>query len=59
MYKYLLDYKMTLAKDFLLEGDHNVNEISLKLGYSNASHFISAFKKNTGVTPKYYMENYQ
>ena len=50
---------MTLAKDLLLEGDYNVNEISLKLGYSNASHFISAFKKDTGVTPKYYMQNVQ
>ena len=56
-YKYLLDYKMTLAKDLLSEGTYNVNEISLKLGYSNASHFISAFKKNTGVTPKYYTQN--
>lgn len=56
-YKYLLDYKMTLAKDMLLAGTYNVNEISLKLGYSNASHFISAFKKNTGVTPKYYTQN--
>lgn len=59
VYQYLLEYKMTLAKDLLLEGDCNVNEISLKLGYSNASHFISAFKKDTGVTPKYYMQNAQ
>ena len=57
VYQYLLEYKMTLAKDLLLEGDYNVNEISLKLGYSNASHFISAFKKDTGVTPKNYMNN--
>ena len=57
VYQYLLEYKMTLAKDLLLEGDYNVNEISLKLGYSNASHFISAFKKDTGLTPKNYMNN--
>jgi AraC-like DNA-binding protein len=57
VFKYLLDYKMTLAKDLLLEGSYNVNEVSLKLGYSTASHFIAAFKKNTGFTPKYYMEN--
>ncbi len=57
VYQYLFDYKMTVAKDLLIEGEFNVNEISYKLGYSNASHFISAFKKNSGVTPKYFMQN--
>ena len=57
VYQYLLDYKMELAKKLLIEGVLNVNEVSLKLGYSTASHFISAFKKRFGVTPKVYMSN--
>tara|TARA_B100000287_G_C20527370_1_gene739430 strand:+ start:91 stop:957 length:867 start_codon:yes stop_codon:yes gene_type:complete len=57
VYQYLLDYKMELAKKFLIEGELNVNEVSLKLGYSAASHFISAFKKRFGVTPKSYVSN--
>jgi len=57
VYQYLLDYKMGLAKKLLIEGDLNVNEVSLKLGYSAASHFISAFKRRFGVTPKSYISN--
>jgi AraC-like DNA-binding protein len=36
-------------------GSHNVNEVGLKVGYSTASHFISAFKKKFGTTPKKYL----
>ena len=57
VFQYLLDYKMTLAKDLLQKRDQNVNEVSRELGYSTASHFISAFKKKFGVTPKSYMES--
>ena len=34
---------------------YNVNEVGLKLGYSTASHFIAAFKKKYGTTPKKYL----
>ena len=59
VFQYLLDYKMNMAKELLLQGVYNVNEISLKLGYSTASHFIAAFKKRYGLTPrKYVLNNY-
>jgi AraC-like DNA-binding protein len=59
VFQYLLDYKMNLARKLLLEGVYNVNEISLKLGYSTASHFIAAFKKRFDLTPrKYILNNY-
>ena len=35
--------------------EYNVNELSLKLGYSMPSHFIAAFKKKFGTTPKKYI----
>ena len=41
----------------LTEGKYNVNEVSLELGYSTASHFIAAFKKKFLVTPKNYTKN--
>jgi len=55
VYGYLLDYKMNEARRMLNAKQHNINEISLRLGYSTSSHFISAFKKKFGTTPKKYL----
>ena len=58
VYQYLLEYKMELAKKLLSENSYNVNEVSIKLGYSTASHFITAFKNKYGLTPKNFKKNY-
>ena len=58
VYKYLLEHKMELAKKLLSENSYNVNEVSIKLGYSTASHFITAFKNKYGLTPKNFKKNY-
>ncbi|WP_430908435.1 helix-turn-helix transcriptional regulator [Maribacter sp. 2-571] len=55
VFTFLFDYKMEYARRMLESGQHNVNEVGLKVGYSTASHFISAFKKKYGTTPKKYM----
>lgn len=55
VYGFLFDYKMEVARKLLESGDHNVNEVGLKVGYSTASHFIAAFKKKFGTTPKRYI----
>ncbi|GLB48241.1 AraC family transcriptional regulator [Neptunitalea lumnitzerae] len=55
VYSFLFDYKMEFARKMLETGEHNVNEISLRIGYSTPSHFISAFKKKYGTTPKQYI----
>ncbi|MEZ4875260.1 MAG: AraC family transcriptional regulator [Flavobacteriaceae bacterium] len=52
VFSFLLDYKLEVARQLLASGNHNVNEVGLKVGYSTASHFITAFKKKYGVTPK-------
>ena len=57
VYGFLFDYKMELARKLLESGTHNVNEVGLKVGYSTASHFISAFKKQYGTTPKKYIQS--
>ena len=58
VYQFLIEYKMELAKKLLSDNDYNVNEVSLKLGYSTASHFITAFKNKYGLTPKSFKQNY-
>tara|TARA_B100000579_G_C22682808_1_gene781138 strand:+ start:173 stop:1030 length:858 start_codon:yes stop_codon:yes gene_type:complete len=55
VYGYLLDHKMNEARSMLNSKQYNINEISLKLGYSTSSHFIVAFKKKFGTTPKKYL----
>ena len=52
VYSFLFDYKMEHARRLLATGQNNVNEVGLKVGYSTSSHFISAFKKKYGTTPK-------
>ncbi|NQX80517.1 MAG: helix-turn-helix transcriptional regulator [Flavobacteriaceae bacterium] len=53
VFTFLLNYKMDFAQKLLLE-NNNVSEVSSKLGYSTSSHFIAAFKKKFGITPKQY-----
>ena len=55
VYAYLMDHKMEEACKILNTKKYNVNEVGLKLGYSTASHFIAAFKKKYGTTPKKYL----
>ena len=55
VYQFLFDYKMEVSRRLLESGEFNVNEVGLKVGYSTASHFISAFKKKYGTTPKQYI----
>lgn len=52
VFSFLFDYKMEVARQLLVSGNQNVNEVGLKVGYSTASHFITAFKKKFGTTPK-------
>ncbi|MFD2892304.1 helix-turn-helix transcriptional regulator [Flavobacterium chuncheonense] len=57
VYGFLFDYKMEYARKLLDSGSYNVNEVGLQIGYSTASHFIAAFKKKYGITPKKYLMN--
>ena len=55
VFSFLFDYKMEVARKLLEAGNDNVNEVGHKVGYSTASHFIAAFKKKYGTTPKKYI----
>ncbi len=52
VFTFLLNYKLEFSKKLLLENKLNVNEIGNKVGYSTSSHFIAAFKRKFGITPK-------
>ncbi|WP_027394368.1 helix-turn-helix domain-containing protein [Aquimarina latercula] len=57
IYNFALNYKMKIACKLLISKKHSVSEIGLDIGYSTASHFIAAFKKKFGTTPKKYVMN--
>jgi len=51
-YQYLMNHKLEIAKGMLMTGNYQVGEVADHIGYQNVSHFISAFKKKYGLTPK-------
>ncbi|WP_372944582.1 helix-turn-helix transcriptional regulator [Muriicola sp.] len=55
VYSFLFDHKMETARKMLESNQYNVNEVGLRVGYSTSSHFIAAFKKKYGTTPKKYL----
>ncbi|MDP5104814.1 MAG: AraC family transcriptional regulator [Polaribacter sp.] len=55
VFSFLFDYKMEHARRLLESNQFNVNEVGTQVGYSTASHFIAAFKKKFGTTPKKYV----
>lgn len=57
VFTYLFNYKMEYARKLLASKKYNISEISFKIGYSTPSHFIAAFKKKYGSTPKKYMSS--
>ncbi|PCI32412.1 MAG: AraC family transcriptional regulator [Flavobacteriaceae bacterium] len=52
VFTFLFNYRMEVAKKLLIENEMNVNEIGAQVGYTTSSHFIAAFKKKHGITPK-------
>ncbi len=55
VYGYLLDHKLNNARVLLDSKKYQVTQVAYQIGYSNPSHFITAFKKKFGVTPKKYL----
>lgn len=58
VFGYWHDLKMEEAKRLLIESDFNINEISEVVGYVNARHFSTAFKKKFGSSPSLFKSNF-
>ena len=55
VFGYLLDHKLDNARVLLDSKKYQVAEVAYQIGYANPSHFIAAFRKKFGVTPKKYL----
>ena len=51
IHQYILELRINYAKQLLHETDLPVKAITYNCGFRNSQHFISTFKKRTGVTP--------
>lgn len=56
--KFITDAKLTTAENMLRYSDFSFLDISLSLGFSSQSAFISVFRKAKGITPKQYREQH-
>ncbi|WP_010233183.1 helix-turn-helix transcriptional regulator, partial [Clostridium arbusti] len=51
---YIMELKISKAKELLMDINNKIYNISEILGFSNTSYFCSVFKKHTSLTPKEY-----
>ena len=59
VYCTILKLKVTSAKELLLQSDLSSQEISAYLNFSSQSHFISCFKREFGMTPRQFKEQFR
>jgi AraC-like DNA-binding protein len=52
--QYLRQLRMERAAELLREGEHNVTEAALEVGYNSLSHFSAAFHEAFGCCPGLY-----
>ncbi|WP_419804307.1 AraC family transcriptional regulator [Terriglobus sp.] len=57
--RYLLDWRITLAKDELRKGARSISEIAFAVGFQSISAFSTAFSRTVGCPPKQYAKNRQ
>ncbi len=53
--QYIVNMRISKAKQMLTEGIYKINAISEKCGFSNPYHFCRFFKQKVGMTPSEYM----
>ena len=51
---YITEYRITRAKDFLINTDYSVEMIGQAVGYTNLSSFSRVFKEQAGCSPIQY-----
>jgi AraC-like DNA-binding protein len=57
--QYLINIRITEAKDMLIHSNLTVEEIAHRVGFEHVSHFISTFKKHERVTPLAFRQMWQ
>lgn len=56
--RYILMRRIGEAQNKLMNTDDSISDIGYQLGFGDAAHFSSSFKKNVGITPTEYRQNF-
>lgn len=56
-YRYVVQQRIEAAQNLLLQTDLSVSQITLETGFRNQSHFSTAFRESTGMTPLAFRES--
>ena len=54
LHKYLINYRLRMAKNYLTTTDFTVTEIAEKTGFASYVYFIKLFRERVGVSPLRY-----
>ncbi len=57
--KFLIEFRIAMAKRLLTDSDLSVQEIGLRTGYPDPYHFSKIFKQYTGVSPVQFRANWR
>ena len=57
--QYLNQVRLSKARNLLCTSDLTIREVGISVGIENTTHFINLFKKNTGITPLQFRQNYK
>lgn len=52
--EYLIDVRLSHAKELLAQGEFSIKQISFMVGYQDPNYFTWSFKKATGISPVKY-----
>ncbi len=55
---YIIDCRITYAKELLMSGDYSVSQAASLSGYDNFTYFSRVFKAKTGMSPKEYKNSF-
>lgn len=57
--RYLTDWRLTLARDYLLAGELSLEQIADRIGYSSPNAFAATFRRHIGLAPGFWRQQQQ
>ena len=59
LHEYLMDYRLEMAKNYLITTSLSVTDIAEKIGFASYTYFIKLFREKTGQSPLQYRQTHK